>query len=62
MLVGDHAWVAIDSGCGQQYFLDLNHYPDTLSGLIKFQNDIAYFSEQKCRGAMACNSDSVNFS
>lgn len=48
-----HNWIAIDSGCGQQYFLDLNHYSDDLAGLIAFQNDIAFFSEQKCRGASA---------
>ena len=54
---GNHNWIAIDSGCGQQYFLDLNHYTDDLAGILAFQKDIAYFSEQKCRGAQT----SVNY-
>ncbi|MBS1571550.1 MAG: hypothetical protein JST62_04015 [Bacteroidetes bacterium] len=62
LLVDNHTWIAIDSGCGQQYFLDLNHYTDDLAGLKAFQNDIAFFSEQKCRGAQAtANQQSAGF-
>ncbi|WP_124640992.1 hypothetical protein [Amniculibacterium aquaticum] len=62
LLVEGHTWIAIDSGCGQQYFLDLNHYSDDVAGLKAFQDDIAFFSEQKCRGAQAAaNQQSSSF-